>query len=51
MIMQKKIGMFVIHYTKKKDLVVLEILNASKFLKETTQSLPYSFKEKVFSGK
>ena len=47
----EKIGMFIIHYTRKKEPVVLEILNASKFLKETTQSLPYYLKEKVFSEK
>jgi hypothetical protein len=44
----EKIGMFVIHYTKKKEPVYLEILNASQFLKEATGLLPHSTLEKIF---
>ena len=42
-----KIGTFIIHYTKSKEPVLLEILNASKFLKETAEALPYSTLDKI----
>ena len=44
----EKIGTFIIHYTKEKEPVMLEILKASQFLKETTQALPYSAVNKNF---
>lgn len=43
----EKIGMFIIHYTKKKEPVMLEILDASKFLKEAAEILPYSLRNKI----
>lgn len=38
----EKIGPFVIHYTNAGEPVMLEILQAARFLKETTEALPYS---------
>ncbi len=45
----EKIGMFVIHYTKNNEPVMLEILNASQFLRETTEILPYTMKNRMFN--
>lgn len=43
----EKIGMFIIHYTKDKNPVAIEILNASKFIRETTEALPYPTLNKI----
>lgn len=37
----EKIGQFILHYSKEGEPVMLEILHAAKFLKETTEALPY----------
>jgi hypothetical protein len=47
----EKIGIFIIHYTKEKEPVMLEILKASQFLKETTESLPYHILNKILYNK
>lgn len=36
----EKIGSFLVHYDKNRKPVMVEILNASKLLKETTKALP-----------
>jgi uncharacterized protein YuzE len=43
----EKVGSFIIHYTKDKEPVILEILKASQFLRETTEALPYSTLNKI----
>ncbi len=43
----EKIGTFIIHYTKNKEPVMLEILNASQFIRETTEALPYPTLNKI----
>ena len=43
----EQIGIFIIHYTKNKEPVSIEILNASKFIKETVQVLPISFRDEI----
>ena len=43
----EKIGTFIIHYTKDKEPVSLEILKASEFLRETTEALPYPTLNKI----
>ncbi|MBU0694700.1 MAG: DUF2283 domain-containing protein [Candidatus Omnitrophica bacterium] len=47
----EKIGMFIVHYTKQKEPISLEILNASKFFKEAAESFPYSLREKIISSR
>ncbi|OGK25604.1 hypothetical protein A2954_01260 [Candidatus Roizmanbacteria bacterium RIFCSPLOWO2_01_FULL_37_12] len=42
-------GNFVVHFTKDKRLVRIEVLQASKFLKEESRVLPLEIKEKYFS--
>lgn len=44
----EKIGSFIVHYTKDKEPALLEILNASKLLKETSRALPKSVKQAIF---
>lgn len=47
----EKVGSFIIHYDKNRNPVLLEILNASKLLRQTSQALPYDVKRKVlFAG-
>jgi hypothetical protein len=46
----EKIGLFVIHYTKKNEPVMLEILHASQFLKETTEALPHRVVAKILKS-
>lgn len=45
----EKIGSFIIHYDKERDPVLLEILNASKLLRQTTKALPKDVRNKVFA--
>lgn len=45
----EKMGSFVVHYSKDKEPVLLEILNASKLLKETSKALPKSVIRDIFS--
>ena len=46
----EKIGSFVVHYDKEKNPVIVEILNASKLLRETSKALPKSLRESIFSA-
>ncbi|OGK42258.1 hypothetical protein A2954_04585 [Candidatus Roizmanbacteria bacterium RIFCSPLOWO2_01_FULL_37_12] len=53
---QKKIdfaeqeGDAIMHFSKKNEPVLLEILDASKFLKETSKTLPLQVKQQIFSS-
>jgi hypothetical protein len=40
-------GMFVVHYAKDKEPVLVEILNASDFIKKATEALPYPTLNKI----
>lgn len=40
----------IIHYDEKKDPVRIEILDASRFLKEESKALPLEIKEKYFTA-
>lgn len=42
-------GDFVVHYTDKKEPVLIEVLNASKFLKATSKAIPKSTKQQIFA--
>ena len=46
----EKVGSFIVHYTKDREPVLLEILNASKLLKETSKALPKSVIKEIFSA-
>ena len=43
----EKLGTFIIHYTKAGEPVMLEILQAARFLKEATEALPYATAAKL----
>lgn len=45
----EKLGSFIVHYDVKKNPVLVEILNASKFLKISSQALPRSLAQTIFS--
>lgn len=53
---QKKIdfaeqeGDAIMHFSKKNEPVLLEILDAAKFLKETSKVLPHQLKQQVFTS-
>lgn len=36
----EKVGSFIVHYTSDREPALLEILNASKLLRETSKALP-----------
>ncbi|MEK7521565.1 MAG: DUF2283 domain-containing protein [Patescibacteria group bacterium] len=42
-------GDFIVHYTKKREPVLIEVLNASKFLKATSKAIPKSTKQQIFA--
>lgn len=44
----KQIGDFIVHYSDKKEPVLIEIVNAAKFLKETTSQLPKKIQEHLW---
>lgn len=46
----EKIGSFIVHYDNKREPVTVEILNASKFLKETSRALPKSMRQNILSA-
>lgn len=46
----EKMGSFIVHYDKKRIPVMVEILNASKFLKETSRALPKSMRKSILSA-
>lgn len=45
----EKVGSFIVHYSKDKQPVLLEILNASKLLKETSKALPKAMIRDIFA--
>ena len=45
----EKIGSFLVHYDNTREPVMVEILNASKFLKETSKALPKSMRQSILS--
>lgn len=44
-----KSGDVIVHYTKEGQPVLIEILNAAKFLKDTDKSLPKRFQKELWS--
>ena len=46
----EKVGSFIVHYDNKREPVTVEILNASKFLKETSRALPKSVRQNILSA-
>lgn len=46
----EKMGSFIVHYDKKRNPVRVEILNASKFLEETSRALPKSIRQNILSA-
>ena len=46
----EKVGSFIVHYDEDKQPALLEILNASKPLKETSKALPKSMIKEIFSA-
>jgi hypothetical protein len=46
----QKVGSFIIHYDARQDPVLLEILNASRLLRETNKALPADVREMVLSA-
>lgn len=44
----EKVGSFIVHYTKDKEPALLEILNASKLLRETSKALPKEVIREIF---
>ena len=45
----EKIGSFIVHYDEKREPVSVEILNASKLLRETSKALPNKVRQTIFS--
>lgn len=45
----EKIGSFIVHYDKKREPVSVEILNASKLLRETSKALPKEVRQTIFA--
>ena len=45
----EKLGSFIVHYDEKKEPVSVEILNASKLLKETSKALPAKLRQTIFA--
>lgn len=39
----------IVHFSKSNKPVLLEILDAAKFLKETTKTLPLNLKQQIFA--
>lgn len=46
----EKLGSLIVHYGVKKEPVLVEILNASKWLKATSKALPNTIKRTIFSA-
>lgn len=42
-------GDVIVHYSDKKEPVLIEIVNAAKFLKDTAKMLPKKIQDKFFS--
>lgn len=45
----EKMGSFIVHYDKKREPVLVEILNASKFLRESSKALPKRMRQSLLS--
>ncbi len=43
----EKVGTFMIHYSKTKEPVLIEILHAAEFLRSATSALPHRTVEKL----
>ena len=46
----EKLGSFIVHYDNKKQPVSVEILNASKLLKESSKALPKDVRQTIFAA-
>ena len=46
----EKLGSFIVHYDVKKNPVLVEILNASSFLKISSRALPKEMTKQIFSA-
>lgn len=46
----EKLGSFIVHYDNKKQPVSVEIINASKLLKETSKALPKDVRQTIFAA-
>lgn len=46
----EKMGSFIVHYDKKREPVLVEILNASRFLRETSKALPKAMRQGILSA-
>lgn len=45
----EKIGSFIVHYDAKREPVSVEILNASKLLRQTSKALPKEVRQSIFA--
>ena len=45
----EKIGSFIVHYDENRQPVSVEILNASKLLRETSKALPEEVRQTIFA--
>lgn len=45
----EKVGSFIMHYDEKKEPVLVEILNASNWLRATSKALPKTLIKSIFS--
>lgn len=43
-------GDLIMHFSPKREAVLLEILDASKFLKKTSQAIPSDVRQQVFAS-
>ncbi|MBI2334686.1 DUF2283 domain-containing protein [Candidatus Daviesbacteria bacterium] len=43
-------GDLIVHFSPKREAVLIEILDASEFLKQSTQALPIKVREDIFSN-
>ncbi|MBI2599510.1 DUF2283 domain-containing protein [Candidatus Daviesbacteria bacterium] len=43
----RQTGDIIVHYSEKKEPVLIEIVNATRFLKDTTKMLPKRIKEEI----
>ena len=43
-------GDLIVHFSPKREAVLLEILDASQFLKNTTRIVPKSIREEIYSS-
>lgn len=43
-------GNFIVHFSPEREAVLIEVLGASKFLKQASKSLPQDIKDKVLQS-